>query len=81
MFYDVLKKGMYHYKETEGGRAEVCKAIEIYGKEQRKEAKLEEKIEMTKKLIARGKMSLEEIAEDTGLSLEKVKEFAGQRTA
>lgn len=81
MFYDVLKKGMYHYKETEGGRAEVCKAIEIYGKEQRKEAKLEEKIEMTKKLIARGKMSLEEIAEDTGLSLEKVKELAGQRTA
>ncbi len=81
MFYDVLKKGMYHYKETEGGRAEVCKAIEIYGKEQRKEAKLEEKIEMTKKLIARGKMSLEEIAEDTGLSIEKVKEFAEQRTA
>ena len=31
MFYDVLKSGMHHYKETEGGRATVCKAIELYG--------------------------------------------------
>lgn len=31
MFYDILKEGMHHYKETEGGRTAVCKAIEIYG--------------------------------------------------
>ena len=33
MFYDVLKSGMHHYKETEGGRATVCKAIELYGEQ------------------------------------------------
>ena len=77
MFYDVLKRGMHHYKETEGGRAEVCKAIEIYGREQRNE----EKIKMAKKLIARGKMSLEEIAEDSELPLEKVEELAAVKTA
>lgn len=32
MFYDVLRNGMHHYKETEGGRATVCKVIEEYGK-------------------------------------------------
>ena len=33
MFYDVLKQGMHHFKETEGGRATVCKAIETYGEQ------------------------------------------------
>lgn len=37
MFYDVLKSGMRHYKETEGGRATVCKAIEMYGEQQKLE--------------------------------------------
>lgn len=41
MFYDVLKNGMRHYKETEGGRATVCKAIELYG-EQREMQKAKE---------------------------------------
>ncbi len=71
MFYDVLKKGMRHYKETEGGRAIVCKAIEAYGQEQR----IEEKIETAKRMIARGKMEVDEIAEDTGLPLERVLEL------
>ena len=31
MFYDVLKRGMHHFKETEGGRTIVCRAIETYG--------------------------------------------------
>ncbi len=38
-------------------------------------------IETAKKLIARGKMSLEEIAEDTGLPLAKVKELDEAKTA
>ncbi len=71
MFYDVLKKGMRHYKETEGGREKVCKAIEAYGQKQR----TEEKIETAKRMIARGKLEPDEIAEDTGLPLEKVLEL------
>lgn len=44
-------------------------------------AKLEQAIEMAIKLIALGKMTMEEIAEVSGLSLEKVKELADKRTA
>ena len=45
MFYDVLKDGMYHYKETEGGKAMTCKAIEAYGYEQRFEGRAEGRAE------------------------------------
>ena len=66
MFYDVLKDGMYHYKETEGGKAMTCKAIEAYGYEQRfegrveglvkgrEEGKIEEKIATAKNLQEMG---------------------------
>ena len=77
MFYDVLKRGMHHFKETEGGRTIVCRAIETYGEQMA----LRRAIENAKKMIAGGKLTLEEIAEYSGLSLEKVKELADKRTA
>ncbi len=46
----------------------MCKAIE--------EMILEEKQELALKLIKRGKMTNEEIAEDTGLSLETIEEMS-----
>lgn len=73
MYYDVLKKGMRHYKETEGGRERMCKAVEDYV--EKKQA------ETVKKMIAGGKLTIEEIAEYSGLPLEKIKEIAGKRTA
>ena len=51
----------------------MCKAME----DMRNEAKIENAIEVAKNLIRRGKYTLEEIAEDTKLSLEQVKELAG----
>ncbi len=93
MFYDVLKRGMHHYKETEGGRATVCKAIENYGEKQRLEGKtegkiegkiegaIETKIDNAKKMISKGKLELDEIAEYSGLPLDEVKELAGVKTA
>lgn len=76
MFYDVLKDGMHHYKETEGGRAKMCKAIEAYGEEQR----LEEKIKTAKEMIA-DNMSVEKIEKYTGLSKEKIKELSQVKKA
>ena len=38
-------------------------------------------IENALKMIARGKLTLEEIAEDSGLTLEEVKELADKRSA
>ena len=70
MFYDVLKKGMRHYKETEGGRAAVCKAIETYGEKR----ELDGKIETAKRMIA-DNMPDEQVAKYSGLPIEKVQEL------
>lgn len=70
MFYDVLKSGMHHYKETEGGRATVCKAIELYGKEQRMAAKREMAISLSKQGVA-----IEVIAQAAGVAKEVVKQW------
>ena len=49
--------------------------------EMKNEAKLENKIETAQKMIKAGKLSLEEIAEYSGLSLDKVRELAGNKSA
>ena len=77
MFYDVLKRGMHHFKETEGGRTIVCRAIETYGEQMA----LRRAIENALSMIADGQLSLEKIAQYSGLPLEKVKELADKRTA
>lgn len=77
MFCDVLKRGMHHFKETEGGRTIVCKASETYGEQMA----LERSIETALRMIADGQLALEKIAEYSGLSLEKVKELADKRSA
>jgi len=55
----------------------MCKAME----EMRNETAHRIAVEMAKKLIARGRMTLEEIAEDTELPLVKIRELAEQKTA
>ena len=55
-FYDVLKDGTHHYKETEGGKAMTCKAIEAYGEELRLEGILEGKAEGILEGKAEGEM-------------------------
>ena len=49
--------------------------------EGRAEGKTESRIETAIRMIARGKLPFEEIAEDTDLPLEKVKELAAAKTA
>ena len=51
----------------------MCKAMEEYGKS----IAIMEKEESALKLIARGKLTVEEIAEDLELPLERVEELAG----
>lgn len=72
MYFDVLKKGMRHYKETEGGRAEMCKAVEDYVEKKQ--------IESAKEMIA-DNLPIEKIARYSGLSLDKVRELAKTKTA
>ena len=55
---------------------DMCKAIE----DMRNDAIMDEKIVIALKLLARGKETFEEIAEDSGLSIEKVEELAKSNT-
>lgn len=77
MNFDLMRETARYYKETPEGVEIMCKAFE----ETRREGAYRAQIETAKRLISRGKMSLEEIAEDTALPLETVQELAGQRTA
>ena len=47
----------------------------------RNEGKIEASIENAKSMIKLGKLSLEEIAVCSGLSIEKVRELAGNKSA
>ena len=47
----------------------------------RNETALKTRIENAKKMIDSGKLSLDEIAEFSGLSIEKVRELAGNKSA
>ena len=49
--------------------------------EMRNEAKIEGKVEVANEMIKKGKFSFEDIAECTGLSLEKIRELAGSKSA
>ena len=69
----LLRERVYYLKETEGGREEVCQIME--------KRITEEKIALAKKAIARGKHSLEEIAEDFELPLAFVEELARMKSA
>lgn len=77
MHFALMRDTARYYKETQEGVEIMCKAFE----ETRKEGELKRAMEDAKRMIARGKLTLEEIAEDTNLPLEKVQELAGQKTA
>ena len=80
-----LASMVQYYKEDPEGVSKMCEVMDRIAEKRAAEAAAkaaaETKIENALKMIARGKLTLEEIAEDSGLSLEKVKELADKRTA
>ena len=77
MYYNELAERARYFKKTEGGREKMCKIME----DMRNEAVAARNIEFARKLIARGKDTVEEIAELTGLTVEEVKALKGTLTA
>ena len=77
MHYKELADRVRLFKETKKGVDYMCDILD----EMKNEAKLENKIETAQKMIKAGKLSLEEIAEYSGLSLDKVRELAGNKSA
>ena len=71
MYFDVLKKRVGDFKQTEEGRRTMCKAMEKI----KAEGKRETMLATAKRLLANGKLVLKEIAQCTGLSLAQVKKL------
>ena len=77
MYFKEMKEITHHFKETEEGVAYMCRAFE----ETRMEGELRGRIDTAKRLIDMGDLPLEKIAVACGLTLEKVQELAGTKTA
>lgn len=72
MFYPILAKQVKYFKETEGGQEIMCQVFEDLAEKR----VTEEKKAFARRLIARGKQTLEEIAEDAELPIEVVRDLA-----
>jgi len=77
MNYQQLAKKARFFKENEEGRAAMCKVLE----QMRIETAELRSIEIAKRLIVQGKLSIEDIAEASELPIDKVKELSEQRSA
>lgn len=73
MNYSQLADKVRYFKETEGGREIMCRLIEELNKESI--------INIVKAMLANGKLSHEEIAECSGLTVEEVKMLADGKSA
>ncbi len=72
MHNKILAEKVRYFKETEGGREEMCKVME----DMRNETINYRNIEVAKAMIECGNISYEDIAKISQLTLEKVKELA-----
>ena len=77
MCYKELSDRVRHYKETEKGVDGMCDILD----EMKNEARTKTMIENAQRMIKDGELTLEKIAEYSGLSLEKVRELAGNKSA
>ena len=78
MYFDLLRKRVSEFKNSEEGRLYMCKAMERIKSEGKREGKRETMLAMAKRLLANGKLMLKEIAECTGLSLVQVKKLQAE---
>ena len=77
MYYKELSDKIRHYKESEEGVKTMCDIWE----EVKNEGKIEASIENAKTMLKDGSLPYEKIAEFSGLSIEKVRELAGNKSA
>lgn len=75
MYFEVLKKRVGQFKDSEEGRRYMCEAFERIAQQNKAEGKRETMLATAKRLLANGKLMLKEIAECTGLSLAQVKKM------
>ena len=79
MHFDVLKKRVSQFKNSEEGRHIMCKAVEEFverrAAESKREGKRETMLAMAKRMLKDGILALKDIARYSGLSLAQVKKL------
>ena len=82
MHFDILKKRVGQFKNSEEGRRVMCKAVEEFAERRAAESKAEGKRETmlatAKRMLESGKLMLKEVAEFSGLSLAQVKKLQAE---
>ena len=81
MCYKELSDRVRQYKETEKGVDDMCDILDEMKNEARNEARTKTMIENAQRMIKDGELTMEKIAEYSCLSLEKVRELAGNKSA
>ena len=85
MHFDILKKRVSQFKNSEEGRHYMCKAMERLRSEGKAEGKAEGKRETmlatAKRMLESGKLMLKEVAEFSGLSLAQVRKLQAERAS
>lgn len=77
MYYKILADRVRYFKEDEEGVLTMCREME----NMRKESSHEKAVEIAKRMLASGKLTYEDIAVFTDLTLEEIKALAVQKTA
>lgn len=81
MNYEELANRVRIYKETEEGVDSMCDVLDEMKKEAANKAEFNKACEIANRMIVDGTLSYEKIAELSGLSIDKVRELAGSKTA
>ena len=76
MNYELLRDVSRYYKEDPKGVEIMCEAFEETRKAGEKKGEMKHAIETAKRMIAKGKLTLEEISEYVGLPFEQVQKLA-----
>ena len=81
MVNPLLAEEVRYLKETEGGRSQMSRILEEMRNEVAEKVTHNNAVNTALKLLARGRDSIEEITEITGLSLEEVRKLADNQKA
>jgi len=81
MNYSLLAKCVDYYKNSKEGNETMCKAMEDLWNEAMEQGLNEARKASALLMLTNGKLSLEEIAECSGLTLEEVKKLQNEKSA
>jgi predicted transposase/invertase (TIGR01784 family) len=75
MYFDILKRQVNQFKNSEEGRRNMCKAVERLVERGKTEGKRETMLATAKRMLKSGMLALKDIAKFSGLSLAEVKKL------